>query len=119
MARISKHKKPIIRMTRNQLSSLIVNERITTTLPKAKALKTESEALVALLAKKDDLFNLKRKVGKLLYGNAVDKALDDRSKFESVSIFKIAKRAGDNAQMAQVILNIKHAEKEIEKEKKK
>ncbi len=95
-------------LVRNLLSSLIVNERITTTVAKAKLVKPAAERVLNL-AKKEDLSS-KRKLAALLAGQkkAQDKAseywgekLRDRSSGQ-IKILKLGQRLSDGAEMAIV-----------------
>lgn len=91
------------RMLRNQLSSLVLYGEIQTTSPKAKYLKREADKMVAKLNSLSDLEKSKI-CNKILYGPAVKKAQDDN--YISVSIYRIGKRFGDNAEVSKVILNL-------------
>jgi len=110
MLRTSRSKKPVVRMMKNQLSSLVMHEKIITTLPRAKKLKVEAEILISLL-KKENTITLKRRIFNLLYSSASKKALDERLRYKSVSIYKLAERPGDGSKMAQVRINITEEKK--------
>jgi len=115
MARVSKTKKPIFRLAKNQLSSLVLSEKLVTTESKAKALKQEAQALISLLATSDDKVAIRRKLNNLLYGKAIDKALEEGKSYKFVSIIKTKKRSGDSASMSIVSLNLTKPEKESKK----
>ncbi len=115
MSRVSKIKKPILRLAKNQLSSLILAERLVTTQSKAKTLKQQAQALISLLVTSKDKLALRRKLNNMLYGKAIDKALDEGRSYKSVSIFKTKKRSGDSASMSIVSLNLVKQEKESNK----
>jgi len=92
-------------MFRNQLTSLIQNERIVTTLPKAKELKPQVERLVTL-GRNDNVHN-RRQAGRLIADDTVVAKL-----FEALGprfsdrpggytrIVKLGPRRGDAAEMA-------------------
>lgn len=115
MARVSNIKKPILRLVKNQLTSLVINERLVTTQSKAKILKHEAQALISLLTTPTDLVNLRRKLNNILYGKAIDKVLEEGKFYKSVSIYKTKKRAGDSAMMSIVSLNMSKPEKQANK----
>ena len=101
------------RLIRNQMSSLILFEKVITTLPKARALKSEAEKLVSKINSSNEKFNLVRDLAKVLYGGSVSKAIDTKGTFVSVSMVKLDTRFGDGAKRAMVMLN-----KKVEKEPK-
>lgn len=113
--RINNKSNQSMRMVRNQLSSLILFEEMKTTVARAKVLKDEMQRLIANIDRNEG-YELKRELLKKLYGNSVNKAIDFKGKFESVSIYKVGPRSGDAAPMAIVKLNIKQ---DIEKPKQK
>ena len=100
--RTSEHRKALIK---NMLNSLIKYEQITTTLPKAKALKPQADKIITL-GKKSNLQNTKILVSKLQdikSANKVKKTLAKR--YESrkggyTRIIKAGYRYGDNAPLA-------------------
>ena len=102
--RTSEHRKALIK---NMLNSLIKYEQITTTLPKAKALKPQADKIITL-GKKDTLSNTKTLISKLQdikSTNKVKKTLSKR--YESrkggyTRIIKAGFRYGDNAPMAVI-----------------
>lgn len=104
------------RLIRNQLTSLVLYENITTTSSKAKTLKSEAQSLIAMVKKEQEPWELIRKVNKILYGGAVRKIIDKKDDFTSVSIIKSSNRFGDGVQKSIVILNSK--EKKLEKKAK-
>ena len=116
---LSKSKKPVSRLAKNQLSSLILTEKIITTQNRAKTLKQEAQSMIQLLKSTKDNLILKRKLKNLLYGQAVNKAYDLKDRLESISTYRIEKRTGDNAQMLIVELNLKKQESKKDPEKKK
>lgn len=99
-------KKPINRLVKNQLSSLLIDESIKTTLPKAKMLKREAQELIGKLQSENNPLSLRKKAEQLLYGTAIKKFIDYKGKIKSVSLFKVGVRKGDSAQMAVVHLNM-------------
>ena len=100
--RTSEHRKALFK---NMLNSLIKYEQITTTLPKAKAIRPEAEKLITI-GKNDTLSNTKRLVSKLQNIKTVNKIRKTLSKrYESrkggyTRIIKAGYRYGDNAPMA-------------------
>ena len=102
--RTSEHRKALIK---NMLNSLIKYEQITTTLPKAKALKPQADKLITL-GKKDSLHNTKILVSQLQdikSANKVKKTLSKRYEKRSGGYTRIIKagfRYGDNAPMAVI-----------------
>ena len=91
-------------MFRNQLASLIENERIVTTLPKAKELRPLIEKLVTL--GKNDSVHARRNAAKLVPENHVTKLFDTLGpRFSDrpggyTRIIKLGQRRGDAAEMA-------------------
>jgi large subunit ribosomal protein L17 len=104
LGRTSAHRKA---MFRNQLASLVENERIRTTLPKAKELRPLAEKLVTQ-GKKDTL-HARRQVNRWLpRRDLVKKVFDEIApRFEEraggyLRIVKLGPRPGDGAEMALV-----------------
>lgn len=104
------------RLLRNQMSSLILFGEITTTLPKAKFLKSGVESFISSLDKQNDLGRVKLSA-KNLYGPAVKKAID--VKFGKVRIFKLGNRFGDSAPIAKVSMEIIEGSKKVKESAKK
>ena len=102
--RTSEHRKALIK---NMLNSLIKYEQITTTLPKAKALKPQADKIITL-GKKDTLINTKALVSKLQDINSANKVKKNLAKrYEKrkggyTRIIKAGFRYGDNAPMAVI-----------------
>ena len=102
--RTSEHRKALIK---NMLNSLVKYEQITTTLPKAKALKPQADKLITL-GKKDSLQNIRRIISKLQDEGSASKVRKTLSKrYENrnggyTRIIKAGFRYGDNAPMAVV-----------------
>ncbi len=104
LGRTSAHRKA---MFRNQLASLVENERIRTTLPKAKELRPIAEKIVTQ-GKKDTL-HARRQVNRWLpRRDLVKKVFDEIApRFEErpggyLRIVKLGPRQGDGAEMALV-----------------
>lgn len=98
-------------LLRNQLTSLILYERITTTQARGKRLKTVADKLLAL-AEANNL-NSRRQAAKLLFDKKAVKKLFEviapkikstKIKTGGVRIFRLAPRKGDNAPRALVEL---------------
>ena len=119
--RTSEHRKALIK---NMLNSLIKYEQITTTLPKAKALKPQADKIITL-GKKDTLSNTKTLISKLQdikSTNKVKKTLSKRyenRKGGYTRIIKAGFRYGDNAPMAIIEFVDRDVEaKRVDKKKK-
>ena len=102
--RTSEHRKALIK---NMLNSLIKNEQIITTLPKAKLIKTQAEKLITL-GKKKNLTNTRVLISKLQDKTNANKILNTLSKrYEKraggyTRIVKAGYRYGDNSPMAVI-----------------
>ena len=100
--RTSEHRKALIK---NMLNSLVKYEQITTTLPKAKALKPQADKLITL-GKKDTLQNTKTLISKLQDESSASKIRKTLSKrYEKrnggyTRIIKAGFRYGDKAPVA-------------------
>ena len=119
--RTSEHRKALIK---NMLNSLIKYEQITTTLPKAKALKPQADKIITL-GKKDTLINTKVLVSKLQDINSANKVKKNLAKrYEKrkggyTRIIKAGFRYGDNAPMAIIEFVDRDVEaKRVNKKKK-
>ena len=119
--RTSEHRKALIK---NMLNSLIKYEQITTTLPKAKALKPQADKIITL-GKKDTLINTKALVSKLQDINSANKVKKNLAKrYEKKNggytrIIKAGFRYGDNAPMAVIEFVDRDVEaKRVNKKKK-
>ena len=119
--RTSEHRKALIK---NMLNSLIKYEQITTTLPKAKALKPQADKIITL-GKKDTLINTKALVSKLQDINSTNKVKKNLAKrYEKrkggyTRIIKAGFRYGDNAPMAVIEFVDRDVEaKRVNKKKK-
>ena len=119
--RTSEHRKALIK---NMLNSLIKYEQITTTLPKAKALKPQAEKIITL-GKKDTLSNTKTLISKLQDIKSTNKVKRTLSKrYENrkggyTRIIKAGFRYGDNAPMAVIEFVDRDVEaKRVDKKKK-
>ena len=104
--RNSSHRKA---MFRNMTISLVEHEKIKTTLPKAKELRSFAEPLITL-AKKDNLSNRRLAFDRVRSKSAVGKLFGELGpRYESrpggyIRILKCGFRSGDNAPMAIVEL---------------
>ena len=119
--RTSEHRKALIK---NMLNSLIKYEQITTTLPKAKALKPQADKIITL-GKKNSLINTKALISKLQNINTTNKVKKNLAKRYQkrnggyTRIIKAGFRYGDNAPMAVIEFVDRDAEaKKIDKKKK-
>ena len=119
--RTSEHRKALIK---NMLNSLIKYEQITTTLPKAKALKPQADKLITL-GKKDTLQNTRILISKLQNEASASKIRKKLSKrYENrkggyTRIIKAGFRYGDNAPMAVIEFVDRDIEaKKVDKKKK-
>lgn len=93
------------RLMRNQVSSLVIEEKVVTTKTKAKVLKTEMERVLSRVKRTENELERLRYLKAILYGGAVKKLLDNPNKFTSVSKIALKNREGDNAPLAVVVLN--------------
>jgi len=106
LGRNSSHRKA---MFRNMSVSLLLNETIKTTVPKAKELRRVIEPLITL-AKKDEISNRRLAFNRLRDKAAVGKLFSDIGpRFNDrpggyLRILKIGPRAGDAAPMAMIQL---------------
>ncbi len=119
--RTSEHRKALIK---NMLNSLIKYEQITTTLPKAKALKPQADKIITL-GKKSNLQNTKILVSKLQDINSTNKVKKTLAKrYESrkggyTRIIKAGYRYGDNAPLAIIEFVDRDVEaKKVDRKKK-
>lgn len=102
LGRDSAHRKALLR---NLATSLITHERITTTLPKAKELRSVVEKMVTL-GKKGSLHHRRQAASYLFERDAVSKVFSSlATRFKDrqggyVRILKRGLRPGDGAQMA-------------------
>jgi len=94
-------------MLRNQLSSLVLYGEIQTTSPKAKFLKREADSFVSKLNTLNSLEKSKL-CNKVLYGPAIKKAQDE--KYSRISIYRVSKRFGDNAEISKVVMSVEMPE---------
>jgi large subunit ribosomal protein L17 len=113
LGRTSSHRKA---MFRNQLASLIDNERIITTLPKAKELRPLAEKLITLA--KNDSVHARRQAFEQVPDNALIAKLFDTlgPRFSTrpggyTRIMKLGARRGDAAEMAILELVERSADK--------
>ena len=96
-------------MSRNMATSLLQYEKITTTLPKAKQLRSVVERMITL-GKKGALADRRRALGYIRHKSVVHKLfgeLADRYKDRPggyTRIYKLGYRMGDNAPMAVIEL---------------
>ena len=119
--RNSEHRKALLK---NMLNSLIKDEQIKTTLPKAKFLKPQADKIITL-GKKDTLYNTKMLVTQLQdtkSANKVKKTLSKRYEKRNGGYTRIIKagfRYGDNAPMAIIEFVDRDVEaKRVDKPKK-
>jgi len=106
LGRTSSHR---LAMFRNMTVSLLRHEEITTTLPKAKALRRVVEPMITL-GKRASLANRRLAFGRLRDRDIVSKLFDDLGKRYAkrnggyLRILKMGFRKGDNAPLALVTL---------------
>lgn len=106
---LSRKKGPREMMLRNMASSVLIYEKIETTLAKAKVLRPLVEKLITV-AKKGDLTGRRKLISVLPQEMAVKKAMEvigDRYKDRNggyTRIVKIGNRQGDGAEMANIEL---------------
>ncbi len=110
-------------MLRNMVTSLIVHEKIKTTLPKAKELRRVFEKVITL-AKRGDVHSRRIAATRVYTQEALQKAFAELApRFKTrkggyTRILKLNIRRGDGAQMAQIELTGDLDEKKETKEKK-
>jgi large subunit ribosomal protein L17 len=113
LGRTSSHRNA---MFRNQLASLIENERIITTLPKAKELRPIAEKLITL-AKNDSVHNRRQAFRSVANDTLIAKLFDTLGpRFATrpggyTRIMKLGARRGDAAEMAILELVERSADK--------
>ena len=106
LGRTTAHREALFR---NQLQSLIENERIVTTLPKAKELRRVAEPMITL-GKKPSLANRRLAFDRLRDRDIVEKLFTDlgpryaKRNGGYLRILKMGFRKGDNAPLALVSL---------------
>ncbi|HKR65054.1 MAG TPA: 50S ribosomal protein L17 [Thermoanaerobaculia bacterium] len=117
LGRTSSHR---LALFRNQLASLIQNERIVTTLPKAKELRPIAEKLITLA--KNDSVHARREAARQVADDALIAKLFDTigPRFSTrpggyTRIMKLGARRGDAAEMAILELVERTADKASEK----
>lgn len=94
-------------MFRNMVTSLVLNDRVETTLPKAKELRRLADQMVTL-AKDDTIYSRRRAMTVLRNRTAMHKlytTLADRYKDRNggyTRVLKLGRRHGDDAKMAVV-----------------
>lgn len=121
LGRTSSHRNA---MFRNQLASLIENERIVTTLPKAKELRPQIEKLVTL-AKNDSVHNRRQAARQVPEDSLIAKLFDTLGpRFSTrpggyTRIMKLGARRGDAAEMAILEFVERSAEKTEAADEKK
>ena len=106
LGRVTEHR---ISMLRNQATALLKYEHLTTTVPKAKELRSMAERLITL-AKRGDL-HARRQIIATLYDVQISHKLVDElaPRFADraggyVRLLRLGPRRGDSAPMAQVEL---------------
>ena len=121
--KLSRKSAPRKLLLKNLVTSLILHEKIKTTVPKAKEVKSKIERLISR-SKKNDLTAL-RYLLRFLPKNAARKMVEDISpsfkKRESgyVKMVRIQPRPGDNAQMALIFFAEREKPAIIKEEKAK
>jgi len=108
LGRVTPHRKALLR---NLATALFENERIRTTLPKAKELRPYAEKLITLAKREDDRLHARRQAAAQLQDPAVVQKL-----FETIGarfatrpggytrILRLGRRQGDGAEMAYLEL---------------
>lgn len=121
LSRDSAHRKSLLR---NLSTSLVENEKIVTTVSKAKYLRPYFEKLITKAKSGEDFNNVKYMKARLNSNDAVKKILSDLGKrFSNTAggytrIIKVGNRAGDNAPMARIELTLNAPKKEESTTKK-
>jgi len=102
--KLSRKFQPRKRLMKNQLSSLILFDKVKTTKAKAKVLKSQAQKLICDISKLDSLQKIRR-AKRELFGGAAIKIVDEIGKIKSVSLFNLSPRSGDGAPQALVVIN--------------
>jgi len=106
LGRKSDHRKSLMR---NLAASLVLYEKVDTTLPKAKELRSEVEKLIAL-SKNQNLNTLRYLLGYFYDKNAAKKVYNELSaRYKDrgsgfIRLYHLNNRLGDNAQLARIEL---------------
>ncbi|RJO60025.1 50S ribosomal protein L17 [candidate division WS5 bacterium] len=128
--KFGREKAPRELMFRNLATSIILHEKVKTTLPKAKEIRPTLEKLITT-AKKGDLSSIRKLHSYLLDKNAVQKLLVEIAPLYKernggyTRITKLGPRIGDGAEMAlfelldtdKLVKRAKEEQKETEKKK--
>jgi len=108
LGRVTPHRKALLR---NLATALFDKERIRTTLPKAKEVRTFAEKLITLARREDDRLHARRQVARDIQNPAVVKKLFDTlgARFATrpggyTRILRLGTRHGDGAEMAYLEL---------------
>jgi large subunit ribosomal protein L17 len=108
LGRITPHRKALLR---NLATALFENERIRTTLPKAKELRPYAEKLITLAKREDDRLHARRQAAAQLQHPGVVQKLFDTigARFATrpggyTRILRLGPRQGDGAEMAYLEL---------------
>jgi large subunit ribosomal protein L17 len=108
LGRITPHRKALLR---NLATALFEKERIRTTLPKAKEVRSFAEKLITLARREDDRLHARRLVARDIQNAAVVKKLFDTlgARFATrpggyTRILRLGPRHGDGAEMAYLEL---------------
>jgi large subunit ribosomal protein L17 len=107
--KLDRKKEPREMMLRNLAASILIYEKVKTTVAKAKAVKPMVEKIITV-SKKGDLTARRNLISVLPQKNAVDKAMDVLGKKYKdtpggyTRIVKLPARQGDGASMAQIEL---------------
>ncbi len=107
--KLGREKQPRELMLRNLATSIVLHEKVKTTLPKAKAIRPQLEKMITV-AKKGDLAAIRKLNSYFLDVNASQKLLKELAPLYGkrqggyLRITKIGPRVGDNAEMALIEL---------------
>lgn len=122
--KFGREKAPREMMFRNLATSIVLHEKVKTTLPKAKEVRPTLEKLITT-AKKGDLSSIRKLHNYFLDKNAVQKLLVEiaplykERKGGYTRITKLGPRPGDGAEMAQIeLLDTDKLVKKAKEEKK-
>ncbi len=118
--KLGRAKQPRELMLRNLATSIVLHEKVKTTLPKAKAIRSQLEKMITV-AKKGDLAATRKLNSYFLDVNASQKLLKELAPLYAkrnggyLRITKIGPRVGDNAEM--VFIEFLDTEKLVKKVK--
>jgi large subunit ribosomal protein L17 len=110
MNKVGIDKEHSVAMVRNIAVSLLINEKVQTTRPRAKATQSVVERLIASAKRLEGQNAIKQLMGALQHENASKKVLEELTKRYSTRssgftrLLRVGNRKGDNAPLVQLEL---------------